>query len=172
MTSYAPEALPPVSSLLEQLCSQIREHLLSHQIEQPLLVGIHTGGLWVAEHVHSTLGIRSALGSLDIGFYRDDFTHNGLNPSMKGSHLPESLDDRHIVLIDDVLMSGRTVRAAMNELFDYGRPASIQLACLLDVGQRQLPIQPDMCTARVTLNNTQRLKLTGPSPLGIDLIDA
>ena len=82
-------------------------------------------------------------GSLDISFYRDDFSRIGLNPKVKASQLPEDISDRHILLIDDVLQTGRTIRAAMNEIFDYGRPASIKLCVLLERNGRELPIQAD-----------------------------
>ena len=90
---------------------------------------------------------------------------------MRPSALPFEIDGRHLVLVDDVLMSGRTVRAALNELFDYGRPASVTLVCLLDVNARELPIQPDVVGATLTLAPTQRVKLTGPSPLALEYRD-
>ncbi|MAK92435.1 MAG: bifunctional pyr operon transcriptional regulator/uracil phosphoribosyltransferase, partial [Oleibacter sp.] len=102
-------------------------------------------------------------------FYRDDFTRHGLHPQVMGSELPDSIEDRHIVLIDDVIMSGRTIRAAMNELFDYGRPASITLISLLDIGRRELPIQPDLTGARLELEEGQLVKLSGPTPMTLTL---
>ena len=102
---------------------------------------------------------------MDISFYRDDFDERGLSSHAKGSELPDSIEDRDIILVDDVLMSGRTIRAAMNEIFDYGRPTSIQLVCLLDIGQRQLPIQADVVGAKLELTTAQKVKLSGPSPL-------
>jgi pyrimidine operon attenuation protein/uracil phosphoribosyltransferase len=109
------------------------------------------------------------LGMLDISFYRDDFDERGLVTQAKGSELPDSIEDRAIILVDDVLMSGRTIRAAMNEIFDHGRPTSIHLVCLLDIGQRQLPIQADLVGAILDLNAEQKIKLSGPNPLALTL---
>jgi len=99
-------------------------------VEDALMIGIHTGGVWVAERLHQTLAIKQPLGQLDISFYRDDFSRIGMNPQVKPSQLPTSVDDAHIILVDDVLHTGRTIRAALNEIFDYGRPASVTLAVL------------------------------------------
>lgn len=129
------------------------------------LVGIHTGGAWVAEALQARLPGPPPLGTLNISFYRDDFSRRGLHPSVQPSALPFAVDDRHLVLVDDVLMSGRTIRAAMNELFDYGRPASITLAVLFDVGRRELPISPDICGEVLALPPHQRVELRGPAPL-------
>jgi len=106
-------------------------------------VGIHTGGAWVAERLHLLLKSRLPMGTLNITFYRDDFSRIGLHPQVRPSQLPTDIEGRDILLIDDVLHTGRTIRAAMNELFDYGRPASIRLAVLVDRGGRELPIRPD-----------------------------
>ncbi len=129
------------------------------------LVGIHTGGAWIAEALHQRLGKRPPIGFMDISFYRDDFTRRGLNPKVQPSELPFSVDDRHLVLVDDVLMSGRTIRAAMNALFDYGRPASITLVVMFDVGGRELPIRADICAETLALDPHQRVELRGPSPI-------
>jgi len=88
-----------------------------------------------------------------------------MNPQVKSSQLPAQIENRHIVLIDDVLQSGRTIRAAMNELFDYGRPASITLACLIERSGRELPIQADVVGQDLELNDLEQIKLTGPDPL-------
>ncbi|MCK4703923.1 MAG: bifunctional pyr operon transcriptional regulator/uracil phosphoribosyltransferase PyrR, partial [Gammaproteobacteria bacterium] len=101
----------------------------------------------------------------DISFYRDDFSRIGMNPQVKPSNLPSQIEDRHIILVDDVLHTGRTIRAAMNEIFDYGRPASITLVCLIERSGREIPIQADVVGQRVHLNNNQHIKLTGPEPL-------
>lgn len=158
---------------IEQVCSELAENLLAylehHRIENPLIVGIRTGGVWIAERLQQAIQPEGEISSLDISFYRDDFTRKGLHPQVQGSELPESIEDRHIVLVDDVVMSGRTIRAAMNELFDYGRPASITLVCLLDIGRRELPIQPDVCGAQIELAEGQLIKLSGPTPLELSL---
>ena len=104
------------------------------------LIGIHTGGVWLAERLHRELGIKQPFGVLDVAFYRDDFDKIGLHPQVKPSEIPFAVENAHILLVDDVLQTGRTIRAAINELFDYGRPASISLAALVDRGGRELPI--------------------------------
>lgn len=158
---------------IEQTCTELGERLASYlsqqKIDQPLLVGIRTGGVWVADRLQQKLQTTDGVSSLDISFYRDDFTRHGLHPQVRGSELPDSIEDRHIVLVDDVIMSGRTIRAAMNELFDYGRPASITLVSLLDIGRRELPIQPDLCGARLELQEGQLVKLSGPQPMTLTL---
>jgi pyrimidine operon attenuation protein/uracil phosphoribosyltransferase len=114
------------------------------------------------------LGRDDAMGVLDVSFYRDDFTQNGLHPQVQPSELPFEIEGQHLVLIDDVLMSGRTVRAALNELFDYGRPASVTLVCLLDLNARELPIRPDVVGATLSLATHERVKLLGPAPLALE----
>jgi len=104
------------------------------------LIGIHTGGAWLAERLHHALEITQPLGTLDVSFYRDDFDKVGLHSEVKRSAIPFEVEGAHIILVDDVLNTGRTVRAAINELFDYGRPARISLAALVDRGGRELPI--------------------------------
>ncbi|HHC71362.1 MAG TPA: bifunctional pyr operon transcriptional regulator/uracil phosphoribosyltransferase PyrR [Thiotrichales bacterium] len=138
--------------------------------EEPLMVGIHTGGVWLAERLHHRLGLQGELGTLDISFYRDDFTRIGINPQVRTSRLPFSVDDRRLILVDDVLHTGRTIRAAMNELFDYGRPAAILLAVLVDRGGRELPICPDVTGLRLDLPPGGHVKLTGPEPLALEIL--
>lgn len=138
---------------------------------QPIMIGIHSGGVWVAEKLHSQLGLEEPLGTIDISFYRDDFSRVGLNPTVKGTHLPTSIEDRHIILVDDVLHTGRTVRAALNELFAYGRPLSVTLAVLLERDGRELPIQADIAGIHMTLGREHYVKLTGPEPLALTLLE-
>ena len=133
------------------------------------LIGIHTGGVWVAERLRERLAIEPPIGELDIAFYRDDFSQIGMHPSVRPSKLPFEVDGRHIALIDDILYTGRTVRAALNEVFDYGRPASVLLAVLVDRGGRQLPIQPDAAGTALALGHDEHVKLTGPDPLALRL---
>ena len=155
--------------LLAQLAEQLTTTLNDRAIAQPLMVGIHTGGVWVAEHLHHALKLDEPLSTLDISFYRDDFSRIGINPKVKPSQLPPHVDDRHIVLVDDVMHTGRTIRAAMNELFDYGRPASIVLAVLVERNGRELPIRPDVAALQLELKPEQHIKLTGPQPLQLVL---
>ncbi len=116
---------------------RVREMVAGRDVR---LVGIHTGGVWLAERLKAELKNPHPVGVLDISFYRDDFSRSGLNPSVKPSRIPFDVDGGEILLVDDVLYTGRTVRAAMNELFDYGRPARIDLAVLIDRGGRELPV--------------------------------
>jgi pyrimidine operon attenuation protein/uracil phosphoribosyltransferase len=124
----------------EILCAELLRQLKPQVTADTALIGIHTGGVWLAERLHAALGIELPLGLLDVSFYRDDFDTTGLHPQIKPTQIPFEVDGRHIVLVDDVLYTGRTVRGAMNELFDYGRPASISLAVLIDRGGRELPV--------------------------------
>ena len=127
----------------EALCEELVRKLHAGVTESTGLVGIRTGGALVAERLHRLLKLPTALGTLDISFYRDDFRTAGLHHEVKPSQIPFDVEGRHIIIVDDVLYTGRTVRAAMNELFDYGRPGKIELAALVDRGERQLPIQPN-----------------------------
>jgi pyrimidine operon attenuation protein/uracil phosphoribosyltransferase len=135
----------------------------------PIMIGIHTGGVWVAERLHRNLGLTDPLGRLDISFYRDDFTRIGLHPQVRPSDLPVPMDDRHVILVDDVLQTGRTIRAALNVLFDYGRPASVLLATLAERDGRELPIEPNVVGLHARLQPGQQIKLTGPHPLELAL---
>lgn len=158
--------------LLERMAADLAGELEKRQARDPVMVGIHTGGLWVASRLHDMLGLDCPLGSLDISFYRDDFTRIGMNPRVRPSQLPFSLEGRHVLLVDDVLYTGRTVRAALNELFDYGRPASVLLSVLVDRGGRELPVCATVTGTTVELAAGQQLKLPGPSPLQLRLIEA
>ena len=149
-------AVIDVEAALARMAEQLRPALKSH----PLMIGIHTGGVWVAERLHARLHCALPLGMLDISFYRDDFSRIGLHPQVKPSNLPFDLEGRDILLVDDVLHSGRTVRAAMNELFDYGRPASIRLAVLVDRGGRELPIRPDFAGLTLAVPAHQNVNLS------------
>jgi pyrimidine operon attenuation protein/uracil phosphoribosyltransferase len=151
--------------LLEKLADDLKQLLVEREIDDPLMVGIHTGGAWIASSLHTKLGISQPLATLDISFYRDDFSRIGMNPRVKPSSLPPQVEDKHIILIDDVLQTGRTIRAAMNEIFDYGRPASITLVCLVDRSGRELPIQADVIGQHLRLGIAQHIKLSGPEPL-------
>jgi pyrimidine operon attenuation protein/uracil phosphoribosyltransferase len=164
-------AILSIEELLDAVESGLRRILAVPGMERPALVGIRTGGVWLADLLGRRLGLDEPCGELDISFYRDDFSRIGLNPKVQPSHLPFETEGRHVVLIDDVIMSGRTIRAAMNEIFDYGRPASITLATLLDLGARDLPIQPDVVGQTLALPPGQRVKLKGPEPLRIELIN-
>lgn len=123
------------------------------------MIGIHTGGVWAAERLHATLCVSLPLGKLAVTLHRDDFSKIGLHPQKKSTGMPFDVDGRHILLVDDVLNSGRTLRAALNELFDFGRPASVRLAVLVDRGRRELPFAADYIGATMTLDASQELVL-------------
>ncbi|MCK5002247.1 MAG: bifunctional pyr operon transcriptional regulator/uracil phosphoribosyltransferase PyrR [Gammaproteobacteria bacterium] len=159
------EEIATPETLLDKLAEQLKTLLTERSIDQPLMVGIHTGGVWVANALHNKLSLEQPLSTLDISFYRDDFSRIGMNPQVKPSKLPSQIDDRHIILVDDVLHTGRTIRAAMNEIFDYGRPASITLVCLIERSGREIPIQADVVGQHLHLDDNQHIKLTGPEPL-------
>ena len=158
-----------INRLLDEMEAGLRQLLQERGGSAPALIGIRTGGVWLAAELARRLQIEEPFGELDISFYRDDFSRIGLNPKVKPSSLPFDTADRDVVLIDDVIMSGRTIRAAMNEIFDYGRPASIILATLIDLGARELPVQPDVRGIALALAAGQRIKLRGPDPLRIEM---
>lgn len=160
-----------IDSLLTSMAKTLQVQLDGGALNAPALVGIHSGGVWIAEALNARLTRPLPLGTLDIGFYRDDFTRRDQHPRVQPSQLPFAVEDRAIVLVDDVLMTGRTIRAAMNELFDFGRPASITLAVLFDIGHRQLPISADICGQSLALPPHQRVELRGPAPLAADIIE-
>jgi pyrimidine operon attenuation protein/uracil phosphoribosyltransferase len=157
-------SLPSVESLIEKLTQALTPYFSAPE-SQPVIVGIETGGAWIAEQLHQRIAPGTELGRLNISFYRDDFTRKGLHPTVKPSSLPTDIDDKTIILVDDVLQSGRTVRAAMNEIFDYGRPKKILLAILIDRGEREIPVQADIVGATMQLDSGSHIKLEGPEPL-------
>lgn len=158
-----------VEHLLQDMAGALRDFLQGEGREPPLIVGIRTGGVWVAQRLHGLLGLEESLGELNINFYRDDFTRIGLHPQVQPSNLPFDVDNRHVVLVDDVLHTGRTIRAALNEIFDYGRPASVALAVLVDRSGRELPIQADVVGAHMDPGAGEHVKLTGPDPLVLEV---
>ena len=154
--------MPPLSIPLpdaEAQCRQLAELLRPALASQPTLVGIHTGGVWVAERLKQYLGLSDAIGCIDVSFYRDDFAAKGLHPQVKPTVIPFEVEGRHLILVDDVLFTGRTTRAAVNELFDYGRPAKIELAVLADRGGRELPIAAHYCVWNAELIGKENLVL-------------
>lgn len=158
-----------IAELLDNLEVAIRRQIAERKLNHPLLIGIHSGGAWIAGQMHQRLGCDEPLGLLDITFYRDDFSQIGMHPKVMTSSVPPHLEGRDIILIDDVFYTGRTIRAALNEIFDYGRPNQVVLAVLIERDGRQIPLQPDCCGARMALPKGQRIKLTGPEPLGIHI---
>jgi len=159
-----------IDALIAKLANALGEHLARHDRHRPLMVGVHTGGVWVARKLHELLAIEAPLGTLNINFYRDDFTRIGMHPMVTPSDL-FNVDDRHVVLIDDVLHTGRTIRAALNEIFDYGRPASVTLGVLVERSGREIPVQADAIGQSLNLSSHEYLKLSGPDPLGLEITD-
>lgn len=158
-----------IDSLLARMAADLTSMIDQRHVEDPVMIGIQTGGVWLAQRLHDMLKITEPLGRLDISFYRDDFTRMGMNPQVKPSYLPFNLDDRHIILVDDVLHTGRTIRAALNEIFDYGRPRSVTLAVLVERSGRELPIEATVVGQHLELTGKQHVKLTGPTPLGLSV---
>ena len=156
-----------VVALLATMEAGLRPYL----VRNPLMIGIHTGGVWLAQSLHTALGLAEPMGTLDINFYRDDFTRIGVNPEVKASNLPVDVSDRDVILIDDVLHTGRTTRAAMNIIFDYGRPSSIVLAVLVERDGRELPIQADVVGRSLRLSPNQQIKLSGPDNMALKVTD-
>jgi len=157
-----------LDTLIAKLAKGLKRHLARHDRDAPLMVGVHTGGVWVAAELHRLLAIEAPLGTLNINFYRDDFTRIGLHPMVIPSDL-FSVDDRHVVLIDDVLHTGRTIRAALNEIFDFGRPASVTLGVLVERSGREIPVQADAIGQSLNLASHEYVKLRGPEPLSLDI---
>ena len=143
----------------EQLLASLTDRMRPAVGPDTGLVGIHTGGVWLAERLHQALGLRLPLGTLDVSFYRDDFSRKGLRRNVKSSDIPFDVDGCDLIIVDDVLYTGRTIRAAMNELFDYGRPARIRLAALVDRGGRELPISADFSGAAVSAGADESIEL-------------
>lgn len=160
---------PSPTQLLPEIAKQLRALLQQRDISDPCMIGIHTGGVWVASQLHQALGLSRPLGELNITFYRDDFTRIGMHPQVKPSSLEFEIDEQHIVLVDDVLHTGRTIRAALNEIFDFGRPASVILVTLVDRTGRELPICADVTGVQLALGENEQIKLNGPEPLSLEV---
>jgi pyrimidine operon attenuation protein/uracil phosphoribosyltransferase len=149
-------SLPDPETLVRALADQMRGKVST----DAALVGIYTGGAWVAERLHRALGLAVPLGTLAVTLHRDDFGRIGLHREARRSQIPFPVDGREIVLVDDVLYTGRTLRAALNELFDFGRPRAVRLAVLADRGGRELPVCPDFTGAKVQVASDEELVLS------------
>lgn len=147
--------LPDAETQVAELAAKIRPDLTA----DTALVGIFSGGAWLAERLREVLGIDAPVGMIDVSFYRDDFGEKGLHPQVKPTSIPFEVEGRHLILVDDVLYTGRTTRAALNEIFDYGRPAAVDLAVLADRGGRELPIAAQYCVWDVELDDGEELIL-------------
>jgi pyrimidine operon attenuation protein/uracil phosphoribosyltransferase len=151
--------LPPTLPDAEAQCLALAEQIRPKLPTDAALIGIHSGGVWIARRLKELLGLPEEIGSIDVSFYRDDFGEKGLHPQVKPTSIPFEVEGRPLILVDDVLYTGRTTRAAINELFDYGRPASVRLAVLADRGGRELPIHAEFCAWQVGLTDSQELVL-------------
>ena len=147
--------LPNAENLVESLKNKINEMIDDNTV----LIGVQRGGELILQKILPGLRNTVATGSIDTSFYRDDFSSRGLKIKNKPSKIDTEINGKHIILIDDVFSSGRTVRAAMNEIFDYGRPAKITLAVLIDRNEQELPIAPQICIEKISLNKDQNLEL-------------
>jgi pyrimidine operon attenuation protein/uracil phosphoribosyltransferase len=143
----------------EALCAKLVAELRPLVKPATAMIGLYTGGAWLAEKLYPQLGLATPLGLMDIAFYRDDYHKQGLHHDPKRTRIGFEVEGRDLLLVDDILYTGRTVRAAMNELFDYGRPASITLVVLADRGGRQLPICAQVCGTRVEVPEGRRLRM-------------
>jgi pyrimidine operon attenuation protein / uracil phosphoribosyltransferase len=148
--------LPDPEALVRAMAEQMRGKIAT----DAALVGIYTGGAWVAERLHRALGLATPLGLLAVTLHRDDFGRIGLHREVRRSQIPFPVDGREIVLVDDVLHTGRTIRAALNELFDFGRPRAVRLAVLADRDGRELPVAPDFLGAKVDVRPDEDLVLS------------
>jgi len=156
MSTLNPSQLD-AEALYAKLLEQVKAGLSG--VSDAAIVGIHSGGAWLAERLAADLGLQNRLGVLDVSFYRDDYAKKGLPHEVKPTHIGFDVNGATIVLVDDVLYTGRTTRAAINELFDYGRPARIMLASLVDRGERQLPVAADFVAAHTRCAAGQALRL-------------
>ncbi len=148
-------------ALYDELCSGV-QRLLTPQMH---LLGVTSGGVWLAQRLQRDLKWPHPVGVISSAMHRDDYARRGMTPAAQ-TKIPFDVDDASILLLDDVLFTGRTIRAVMNELFDYGRPSCVRLAVLVDRGGRELPIHPDLCAARVVLPAQQSLSLSlGQDPM-------
>jgi pyrimidine operon attenuation protein/uracil phosphoribosyltransferase len=147
--------LPNAEKLIENLKNKINEII----DERSVLIGVQRGGELILQKILPDLNNTVATGSIDTSFYRDDFSSRGLKIKNRPSKIDTEINDKHIILIDDIFSSGRTVRAAMNEIFDYGRPAKITLAVLINRNEQELPITPQIYIEKICLNKNQLIEL-------------
>lgn len=149
-------SLPDPENLVRAMAEQMRGKIAP----DAALIGIYTGGAWIAERLHRALGLSAPLGFLAVTLHRDDFGRIGLHRESRRSQIPFPVDGREVILVDDVLHTGRTIRAALNELFDFGRPRVVRLAVLAERDGRELPISPDFLGARIDVNADEDLVLS------------
>ncbi len=158
-----------VSNLITTLANQVKAVIAPYPVEDTAIIGIHKGGQFIADIIHQQCQIQHPIGTLDTGLYRDDFAQNGLHSQDIPSNIPFEVENKVIILVDDIIFTGRTIRAAINEIFDYGRPKRIILVCLADRGNREIPIQPDIVALQMTLDPEQQIKLDQNGALQLQL---
>jgi len=142
----------------EALYADLALHVKGLITPQTHLLGVTSGGVWLAERLQKDLGLQAPMGVISSAMHRDDFARRGMTTAAQ-TKIPFDVNGAQVLLLDDVLFTGRTVRAVLNELFDFGRPAYVKLAVLVDRGGRELPVQADLCAARISLAATQSLAL-------------
>ena len=142
----------------EALYAELLDSVKALVTPQTHLLGIASGGVWLAERLHHDLGLSQPIGVISSAMHRDDYARRGMTSGAQ-TQIPFDVNAAQVLLLDDVLFTGRTIRAVLNELFDFGRPASVKLAVLVDRGGRELPIQADLCMARIHLPAAQSLAL-------------
>ena len=168
MTNVTQYHQDDVNGWLARMSDELKA-ILKSTAKPPRILGIKTGGVLVARQLHHLLGLDGPAGELNISFYRDDFSRVGLHPQVGASDIPFSIDDEVIILVDDVLYSGRTIRAAMNEIFDFGRPERIILATLVERSDgRELPISADVVGKTLALTEHQNIKLRDDLSLEVE----
>ena len=158
-------------ALLQKIENSLRDYLSTHNIQNPIIIGVHTGGAWIADWLQKKLGYEGKAATLNISFYRDDFSKAGVNPKVEPTEMPISVDEKHIILVDDVLYTGRTTRAAINEIFDFGRPRSVTLVVLVERNGKELPFSADVCGEKLQLDDNKNIKLYGPNPMILEVVD-
>lgn len=162
-----PNNLLKITPLLATLEAKLRQLISTRKLYSPVMIGIHSGGVLVAKKMHQRLAICEPIGIMDISFYRDDFSELEKHPNTTPSQLPIQMEGRNIILIDDVFYTGRTARAALNEVFDFGRPRQVVLAVLIEREGRQVPLRPDCSGGAIILPSNKKIKLTDSEPLDI-----
>ena len=158
-----------IKNCLDNMAKELDALLTGNKRTDVVMIGIQTGGVWIARQLIKRMGIETPLGELNIAFYRDDFSQIGLHPRVSPSSLPFDVENRHIILVDDVIHTGRTIRAALNEIFDFGRPASVTLVVLIERSGQELPISANIVGKRISLKSNEHVKLCGPEPLALEI---
>lgn len=154
----------------ETLLSDITSKIIAMIQPETAIVGIHSGGVWLMERILAELNHAVPNGTLDAALYRDDFAKRGLKTQSQAANIPFDVQGKHIILIDDIFYTGRTTRAAINELFDFGRPASVTLAVLINRGGAELPIQPQIVGAHIPISSDHRFQLSQTTQGKLNLV--